>query len=128
MLKVNKGTAPSPQKTQEKSLDGPANMGAEPQETQYYVGIRREDKNKWERRVSITPKQVRLVRNACPNIHFIVEPSKLRIYSEKEYRKAGAVISEDLSKCSTIVGVKAVPIKKMMPNKTYMYFAHVIKA
>ena len=34
----------------------------------------------------------------------------------------------DLSKCQTIFGVKEVPIQKMIPNKTYIYFAHVIKA
>jgi hypothetical protein len=34
----------------------------------------------------------------------------------------------DLSKCQTIFGVKEVPIKMMLSDKTYIYFAHVIKA
>lgn len=63
------------------------------------MGIRREDKNKWERRVSITPKKVAEIMKEHKNIKFIVQPSKIRIFTDKQYIKAGAEISEDLSKC-----------------------------
>ena len=45
-----------------------------------------------------------------------------------EYERAGAVITEDLSPASLIIGVKAVPIDVLLPNKTYAFFSHTIKA
>lgn len=37
-----------------------------------YVGIRREDKSVWERRVALTPKSVKLIHEKNPHIKFIV--------------------------------------------------------
>lgn len=45
-----------------------------------------------------------------------------------EYERAGAIISEDLSPASLIIGVKAVPVDLLLPNKTYAFFSHTIKA
>ena len=45
-----------------------------------------------------------------------------------EYERAGAVITEDLTPASLIIGVKAVPIDLLIPNKTYAFFSHTIKA
>lgn len=45
-----------------------------------------------------------------------------------EYKDAGASITEDLSPASLIVGVKSVPINQLLPNKTYAFFSHTIKA
>jgi len=92
------------------------------------IGIRKEDKSKWERRASITPKTVAKLLQEFPYLKFIVQPSENRIFKDSEYQKAGAIISEDLSECSTIFGVKEVPIASLIPNKTYVYFSHVIKA
>ena len=63
------------------------------------MGIRREDKSKWERRVAVTPENVKEIVARNPNIHFIVQPSKIRIFTDKEFIKAGAIISDDLSRC-----------------------------
>jgi len=92
------------------------------------VGIRREDKSKWERRASITPSHVAKLLEQYPNLQFIVQPSDKRIFRDNEYAKAGATINEDLSECSAIFGVKEVPISELMPNRTYVYFSHTIKA
>jgi hypothetical protein len=40
----------------------------------------------------------------------------------------GATIKEDLSEASVIVGVKQVPIDALIPEKTYAFFSHTIKA
>ena len=45
-----------------------------------------------------------------------------------EYERAGAIITEDLTPASLIIGVKAVPIDLLIPNKTYAFFSHTIKA
>ena len=62
-----------------------------------------------------------------PEIRFKVQPSKVRIFSDKEYEDAGAIIDEDLTDCVLILGVKEVPVKEIVPNTTYLIFPHVIK-
>ena len=93
-----------------------------------YVGIRREDKSIWERRATLIPEHASEIMKNYPNIKFIVQPCNRRIFTDYEYEKAGAIISEDLSKCVLILGVKEIPIQLYKPNTTYMNFAHIIKA
>jgi alpha-aminoadipic semialdehyde synthase len=38
------------------------------------------------------------------------------------------VIQEDMSEASLVIGVKAVPIDLLIPDKTYAFFSHTIKA
>ena len=40
----------------------------------------------------------------------------------------GALIQEDLSDASVILGVKQVPIDLLEADKTYVFFSHTIKA
>lgn len=90
------------------------------------IGIRLEDKNKWEGRAPVAPKLLgKLVKEH--GVKFIVQPSSLRVYSEKEYEKEGATISMNISDCNAVLAVKEIPIKLFEPNKTYMFFSHVIK-
>lgn len=42
--------------------------------------------------------------------------------------RAGAVIQEDVSEASLIIGVKRLPEEKLIPRKTYAFFSHTIKA
>ena len=44
------------------------------------------------------------------------------------YSNAGAQIKEDIGEASVIMGVKQVPIDALIPNKTYCFFSHTIKA
>ena len=37
-------------------------------------------------------------------------------------------MQEDLTPARLIVGVKQVPPKKFIPNRTYIFFSHTIKA
>ena len=48
----------------------------------HVLGIRREDKNRWERRVPIIPEHVKRLREEF-NIETIVQTSKIRIYSDE---------------------------------------------
>lgn len=90
------------------------------------VAIRREDKNIWEKRTPLTPNDVsELIKSL--GVKVLVQPSKIRIFSDDEYEKVGAIIKEDLSEADIIFGVKEVPSEKILPNKTYVIFAHVIK-
>lgn len=49
-------------------------------------------------------------------------------FCSQYYEKAGAVIQEDISEASLIVGVKRPPEEKVYPRKTYAFFSHTIKA
>jgi len=90
------------------------------------VGIRREDKNNWERRVALTPTHVKELTDS--GLKFIVQPCTKRAFTDEEYIRAGAEIKEDLSLADTIVALKEVPKEKLIPNKTYLFFSHTIKA
>lgn len=95
----------------------------------YYatLGIRAEDKNVWERRSPLAPKHVKeIVDKGIADV--IVEPSTTRAFTDEEYVKAGATISKDLSQADVIFSVKEVPITKLQPNKTHVFFSHTIKA
>ena len=46
----------------------------------------------------------------------------------QEYSNMGAVIQEDISEASLLIGVKQIPIDTLLPNKTYAFFSHTIKA
>ncbi|MCX6248182.1 MAG: bifunctional lysine ketoglutarate reductase /saccharopine dehydrogenase family protein [Bacteroidetes bacterium] len=91
-----------------------------------YIGIRHEDKYLLERRSPLTPRHVEwLVRHK--KLDIIVQSSEKRIFRDEEYRNAGAEVSDDLKKCSVVFGVKEMPVSFFEPNKTYVFFAHVIK-
>uniref|UniRef100_A0A672H534 Uncharacterized protein n=1 Tax=Salarias fasciatus TaxID=181472 RepID=A0A672H534_SALFA len=90
------------------------------------VAIRREDVNPWERRAPLAPRHVRELTNA--GVKVLVQPSNRRAIHEKYYMKAGAVIEEDISEASLILGVKRPPEDKVLPRKTYAFFSHTIKA
>jgi len=89
------------------------------------IGIRRENKNKWERRVSITPADCKKLLNE--GIRILLQPSALRCFTDKQYSDVGVEISEDISSANVIIGVKEVPLDYLLPNKTYLYFSHTIK-
>jgi saccharopine dehydrogenase (NAD+, L-lysine-forming) len=93
---------------------------------QKIIGIRREDKNKWERRVPLIPQDIKRLKEKF-GIKAIVQPSKIRVYSDEDYLKAGAEISENLSPASVVFAVKEIPSTLFEQDKTYMFFSHTIK-
>ncbi|XP_019634663.1 PREDICTED: alpha-aminoadipic semialdehyde synthase, mitochondrial-like isoform X2 [Branchiostoma belcheri] len=90
------------------------------------LGIRREDYNRWEARAPLSPAHVQKLVDR--GVKVLVQPASKRAYSGKEYQAAGAHIREDLSEASVILGVKTVPPEELLPNKTYAFFSHTIKA
>ena len=57
----------------------------------------------------------------------MVESSNIRVFSDDAYAKAGFQITEDLSDCDVLIGVKEVPVDALIPNKKYFFFSHTIK-
>lgn len=89
------------------------------------IGIRKETQYPSERRAPLTPEQIKILNSE--NFKIVVEPAEQRIFSSEDYINAGAEINSDLSNCDIIFGVKEVPIKDLLPNKTYIFFSHTIK-
>uniref|UniRef100_A0A671P7R4 Alpha-aminoadipic semialdehyde synthase, mitochondrial-like n=1 Tax=Sinocyclocheilus anshuiensis TaxID=1608454 RepID=A0A671P7R4_9TELE len=86
------------------------------------IAIRREDVNVWERRAPLAPRHVREITAAGHKV--LVQPSNRRAIHES----VRAVIQEDISEASLIIGVKRPPEEKVYPHKTYAFFSHTIKA
>lgn len=91
------------------------------------LGIIREGKVPPDKRVPLTPKQCRIVETKFPNVEVIVQPSPIRSFKDEEYLEEGITMSEDLSSCDVIIGVKEVNISDLIPNKKFMFFSHTIK-
>lgn len=90
------------------------------------LGIRREDKNLWERRSPFTPQAVNeLVREA--NLRVLVQPSPRRVFTDAEYLEQGAEIHEDLTPAQVVFAIKEIPNHLFQPGKTYMFFSHTTK-
>ncbi|MCK4392944.1 hypothetical protein KAX17_08570, partial [Candidatus Bipolaricaulota bacterium] len=90
------------------------------------VGIRREDKYPWERRVPLIPQDVKKLVEK-DRLEIVAQRSQKRIFTDEEYRQLGIEVAEDLSSCPIIVGIKEIPIPVLEKGKTYVFFSHTIK-
>ena len=90
------------------------------------IGIRREDINKWEKRVPLIPSHVRELSDRQP-IEFRVQPSKIRVFTDDDYRLAGIPVEEGLSPCPIVLALKEIPIELIERGKTYLFFSHTAK-
>jgi len=90
------------------------------------IGIRREDKNEWERRTPLVPSDMSVLVNEH-DIGFKLQPFPKRSYSRDEYEAVGATFDESLGNCSVIFGIKEMPDDFFREGLTYCFFAHVIK-
>ena len=90
------------------------------------LGIRREDKNRWERRVPLTPHDIQQLKEHY-GIETIIQPSNIRVFSDKEFQRVGASVQDSLCPSSVIFAVKEIPLEVFEPKKTYVFFSHTIK-
>jgi alanine dehydrogenase len=91
------------------------------------IGLIREGKVPPDKRVPFTPHQVEEIQQRFSNIEVICQTSSHRCFEDGEYKKFGIEIAEDMSACDILMGIKEVPIKELIPNKTYLFFSHTIK-
>ena len=90
------------------------------------IGIRREDKNQWERRVPLIPSHVRELIQNNP-LEVWLQPSSIRVFSDQDYLREGARIEEDLLPCSIVFAIKEIPLDFFKKEKAYIFFSHTIK-
>ena len=90
------------------------------------IGLRREDKNEWERRVPLSPSDTGALKREH-DIQSVLQPFPKRAFHDAEFQAVGAEIDEKLSDCSVIFGIKEMPNEFFLEGRTYLFFAHVIK-
>jgi alanine dehydrogenase len=90
-------------------------------------GIIKERKNPPDRRVVFSPEKLLEFKQQFPEASIQVESSEIRVFSDDTYRNSGIEVTDDLSDCDVLLGVKEVPIEALIPNKKYFFFSHTIK-
>ena len=80
-----------------------------------------------ENRTPFSPTQISNLLNKFSNLKIIVQPSKRRCFDDKDYLKAGAQITDNLSSADIFFGVKEVDISTLIKDKTYLFFSHTSK-
>ncbi|MGD8538309.1 MAG: hypothetical protein PVI66_06310, partial [Candidatus Aminicenantes bacterium] len=90
------------------------------------IGLRREDKNPWERRSPLIPSHVReLIHNEI--IEVWVQSSPIRIFPDSDYAREGAQIVKSLESCPIVFAVKEIPLDFFEKERVYIFFSHTIK-
>lgn len=90
-------------------------------------GILKERKNPPDRRVVFSPDALARLKQQYHNASVKVESSDIRVFSDLQYKNLGIEVTNDISDCDVLFGVKEVPIADLIPNKTYFFFSHIIK-
>jgi alanine dehydrogenase len=90
-------------------------------------GIIKERKNPPDRRVVFSPEELIQLKSQFPTAEIVVESSDIRVFSDEDYSKLGINVSNDMSECDVLFGVKEVPVDALIPNKKYFFFSHTIK-
>jgi alpha-aminoadipic semialdehyde synthase len=91
-----------------------------------HIGLVRETKNKWERRVPLIPPDIAGLISRL-GIQVSVQPSPNRIFEDKLFVEAGAQVTNDLNACGMIFGIKEIKPDDLLPEKCYLFFSHTIK-
>jgi len=90
-------------------------------------GIIKERKTPPDRRVVFSPEKLIEFKTNYPQAEIVVEASDIRIFTDNQYIEKGLQVSENLSDCDVLIGVKEVPIEALISNKKYFFFSHTIK-
>ncbi len=89
------------------------------------IGIRAEDKSEWERRTPLTPEDIAALQ--ADGRTLVVQTSPQRVFTDEEFSSRGIPLQSDLTDCDVIIGLKEIPGDQLAPNKSYVFFSHVIK-
>jgi alanine dehydrogenase len=90
------------------------------------VGITKEYKIPNDFRTPFTPKQSKVI-DSSSNFSLVCERSEIRCFKDEEYLDNKISLVNKLDDCDVIFGIKEVPIRKLINNKTYFMFSHTIK-
>jgi len=92
----------------------------------YKIAIIRESRSD-DRRAPLVPAHIKELLSTFSDLSISVQPSEHRCFSDQEYEEQGAIITEDLSACKLVLGVKEIEPDLLIPLKSYMFFSHTSK-
>jgi alanine dehydrogenase len=90
------------------------------------IGLIREGKTPPDKRVPFTPLQAEEISQRFTHVQLVVEPSEIRCFKDSEYRELGVEVGP-INDCHILMGIKEVPIKNLLAEKTYLFFSHTMK-
>jgi len=90
------------------------------------IGIRLEDKNRWERRVPLTPEHAAEIARVSGH-QLLFQPSPNRVFSDDQYRDAGIEVTESAVQADILIAVKEIPLDLFRAGCVTMFFSHTIK-
>lgn len=91
------------------------------------IGLIREEKNPPDTRVALSPEQCARIMQENPEVQIVVEPSPNRCYEDTAYEALGITLTTDMSDRDVLLGIKEVPIDKLIEGKAYFFFSHTKK-
>lgn len=91
------------------------------------IGLIREGKIPQDNRVALSPAHCKWLHMNFDDVKVVAQRSPYRCYTDIEYTRAGVEVTEDLSECNLLLGIKEVPVSMLMEGKTYMFFSHTKK-
>jgi len=92
----------------------------------YKIAIIRESRSD-DRRTPLVPAHIKELLSTFSDLSISVQSSEHRCFSDQEYVEQGAIITEDLSACKLVLGVKEIEPDLLIPLKSYMFFSHTSK-
>ena len=91
------------------------------------IGLIREGKIPQDNRVALTPAQCKWLRLHFDDVQVVAQHSATRCYTDQEYERAGVEVTENMSACNLLLGIKEVPVDMLLEDKRYMFFSHTKK-
>ena len=87
--------------------------------------LRKEHKNKWEKRTPLTPSAVNnLIENGTT---VDVEASEVRIFDDQAYSAQNARLCDTSNEHQLVIGIKEPPIDSIQSKQVHLCFSHTIK-
>ena len=91
------------------------------------IGLIREGKIPQDNRVALTPAHCKWLHIHFDDVKVVAQQSENRCYTDKEYERAGVLVTENLDDCNLLLGIKEVPVDMLLEDKRYMFFSHTKK-
>lgn len=108
-------------------LESIANSQQPTASRQLKIGLIREGKVPPDKRVPFTPLQSVEIEQRFKNVKIVCQHSEVRAFRDDEYRELGIEVSDDVSNCDILMGIKEVQIPDLIADKTYLFFSHTLK-
>ena len=91
------------------------------------VALLKETKTPTDKRAALSPNQAVNFLQNFPEVELYIQSSNIRAFTDSEYSDLGLTVTDDVSHCDIMLGVKEVDIPMLIPDKTYFFFSHTAK-